>query len=457
MAVASTPLSNIHRRSDFVENTSFSRLPCSAGRPHVAACPLSIWRTGTVALLLLAQIACGETSEGADGGSAGDTADTTKAAAGPFDPADCDSTGPLLLDRGDKGGLGSFCVVNGDLYITQEVGKAAIDDATLDQLQHIREVKGSVYITGTSAKALLGLAALETIGADLVVDDNDELQSLAGLDALTAIGHDLVIRGNLRLAQIGNFKALASVANGILLKDNQSLANLSGLDKIAKVDHSVTLEGNQKLLHVDGLGGLKHGGSNGITVVNNGQLQRLDGFTKLESAGEKLVVRDNGQLQKLGTFASLIKVDHVTIQNNDQLKRIDGFNKLSECKTLRVVSNALVEQLAGFAQLVNADEVYIQQQKSMQQLIAFANLTQAETLEISKNGNLTEMSFPKLHQLVSLTLKDNNAISNFGSLLALKYVQNLTICNNPQLSEAETDDFLKTLYKAPQKVTLECK
>ena len=383
--------------------------------------------------------------------------DAGKAAEAPFDPKDCDSDGPLLLDSGAVTGLTRYCVVNGDLYITQESGKAAIKDDALAQLRNIKTVKGSVYVTGGAMHALQGLAALETIGADLVIDDNDELQSLDGLQKLQKIGHDLVIRGNLRLATLAKLEALTKVANGLLVADNQSLAQLKGLDQLTAVAHSVTIKGNSKLQSLDGLSALQDAGTKGITVQNNAQLQHVKGLGALRFGGEKLTVRDNAQLQNISGVGGLEQVDHVELANNDQAKRIDGFNKLGELKTLLVEGNATMTQFSGFAQVKTADSIRVLSHRSMQQLIAFSNLTQAETLEIRDTATLTEMNFPKLHQLVTLIVRDNQALGNYGAFLALKYVQNLTICNNPKLTGNETDDFLKTLHKPPTKTVLECK
>ena len=116
----------------------------------------------------------------------------------------------------------------------------------------------------------------------------------------------------------------------------------------------------------------------------------------------------------------------------------------------------MLAQISGFSQLQSADIVRIAQHKSLQQLLAFSKLTQAELLEIRDNITLTEMNFPKLHQLVRLTVRDNGALSNWGAFLALKYVQILVICNNPQLTDQETSDFLKSLHKPPTKLTQEC-
>ena len=374
-----------------------------------------------------------------------------------FDPDNCNSGKSVVIDAGAFADGSAWCVIDGDLYITHESPKTAITDDTLEQLRHITTVKGSVYVSGTDAHALLGLRNLTSIGADLVIDDNDELQSLVGLEKLATIGHDLVVRGNIRLTDFAALKKLTTVTNGLLIEDNQSLQKIDGLKQISAVAHSVTIRSNTKLKHLNGLAALTDAGKVGVTIAKNNQLQHTVGLSKLESAGKLLLLQDNAQLAKLGTFANISKVDHVHIINNDQLARIDGFNKLAEIKTAKFESNAAVDQFAGFAQLKSADEIRLVGHKSMQQMLGFANLTQAVSLELRNNHTLTELKFNKLHQVVELTVRDNAALSNYGGFLALKYVKTLTLCGNPKLSESETTDFIKSLYSPPQKIVQVCK
>ena len=56
------------------------------------------------------------------------------------------------------------------------------------------QILGSVRIIGQGITNLNGLSVLTTIGGDLIMEDNQDLESVTGLNALTIIVATFVIR-----------------------------------------------------------------------------------------------------------------------------------------------------------------------------------------------------------------------------------------------------------------------
>jgi hypothetical protein len=90
--------------------------------------------------------------------------------------------------------------------------------------------------------------------------------------------------------------------------------------------------------------------------------------------------------------------------------------------------------------------------KSLQSMTGFANLAVAQNLLFEANPTLTQVRFDQLGTVNTLALVDNGAFPDFGGFLPLKNIAVLKICNNPQLTPKEVDDFVKSRHPPKPKV-----
>lgn len=96
----------------------------------------------------------------------------------------CGDDAPLALPAGKD------CKIEGNYRIDDA------RDLLLLYAAGCTEIAGSLIIGNTDLPSLQGLESLESIGDELVIENNDNLTNLQGLENLTSIGGDLSIRQN---------------------------------------------------------------------------------------------------------------------------------------------------------------------------------------------------------------------------------------------------------------------
>lgn len=96
----------------------------------------------------------------------------------------------LIEDMEDVEGLAGYPVVSGNLTINGSV-------TSLDGLQCLTTIEGSLVIGSTDLVTLDGLNSLETINSSLFITSNESLEDiLSGLESLTTIGGFMIISDN---------------------------------------------------------------------------------------------------------------------------------------------------------------------------------------------------------------------------------------------------------------------
>lgn len=140
------------------------------------------------------------------------------------------------------------------------------------------EITGSLFIgrtftspIPTDISSLTGLAAITSVGGNLVIQINNVLTSLSGLDAITSVGGYLDIFANTALTSLSGLGAITSISGDLFIQDNAVLINLSGLGAITSVEGK-------------------------LNILSNGSLNSLDGLDALILGGGPLDVRFNPQL-----------------------------------------------------------------------------------------------------------------------------------------------------------------
>lgn len=210
-------------------------------------------------------------------------------------------------------GLSQPCLPDGIQFTKQ----SQIDSFPINY-PNCTEIEGSVSIEGLSIQNLLGLNSIISIGGNLSIHANYNLESLNGLNNLHTIGGDLLIRSNFAIINLYGLENLSTVLGDLWLYNNtlQALDGLSRLDSIGgtfKISQSIELQDIQGIANLRFIGG-------SLEILGNDSLANLQGFEGLRIIGGHLEIYYN---EKLTSLIGLDNVDsigkYITIYGNYSL------------------------------------------------------------------------------------------------------------------------------------------
>ncbi len=241
--------------------------------------------------------------------------------------------------------------------------------ADLGPLAALRSVGGNVVITDNAELlALGGLSGLTNVGGNLYVGSNAELPSLAGLEALTQVGGTLTVQDGV-VTSLSALSALAQVGG---LSLSGAFADLTGLEGLTEVTGRVGLYGTDTFTSLAGLENLQTVG--GDLVLGDGlidisalaSLQTIGGafelsetyvtsLSALSAVASVADVRidDNVSLVALGgAFAQVTEISgDIVLSNNHNLLHLDGFDALTTLGGALWLSAVTVTDVTGFSNL----------------------------------------------------------------------------------------------------------
>jgi hypothetical protein len=153
--------------------------------------------------------------------------------------------------------------------------------------------------------SLSGLDALENVGGDLTIADNDSLVNLSGLNTLTTIEGSLAISGNERLEDLTGINNLNHIGGGLFIGQFSQYSNPS-------------------LTSLDGLGNLSTVGAS-LRINSNPSLESIAPLLNVTSIGNFLEIRGNEVLSSLSGLDNIDPntIESVTILYNSQLTECD--------------------------------------------------------------------------------------------------------------------------------------
>ncbi|MEE9349300.1 MAG: T9SS type A sorting domain-containing protein [Flavobacteriaceae bacterium] len=299
-------------------------------------------------------------------------------------------------------------------------------------------IKGVLIISGNDITDLSGLSKLTGVGEVFKISDCPELLNI-DFNNLEHVGTtdkpDLKITNNLKLKTIAINKLKRSLA--LIITDNPELTSIhfDKLESVGGSHHSIMrISNNNKLTSVnfdklDDVSGAGH--TKGLEMINNIALEELN-FPALHSA-------QNFQIGKNPKLHS-IKVDKLrndggnfhffSIYDNPELVSISACNMVGGSSTYSLLSNNPILNSLCFDSLKEMREIQIRD-SNLANLNTFQNLTTVTgNLTISNNPNLTDCSG-------LCNLLNNNGVSG-----------TITIENNP--SECSSQSEVATACNAPQ-------
>jgi len=284
--------------------------------------------------------------------------------------------------------------------------------SSLDGLQYLMEIGGSLRISNNSLTSLEGLSSLTTIGGDLSISANDSLRILADLPQLSTVNGSIILTQNPVLENIDLLAQLTKIGGRLSIDRNPTLSDCSiictlqekeiiagtisisnngfgcttleetinfcegincpvgefrintqeALDDFIEVYGACdTLEGNliitsntfqggTSISTLSGLNFLKYISGN-LRIERNNQLLTLEGLQSLSSIGGDLYLHQN---QQLTTLAALHNIDSVgrnlVIYEIDSLQTLMGLEQLVYIgNELQLVANESLENISALS------------------------------------------------------------------------------------------------------------
>lgn len=289
---------------------------------------------------------------------------------------------------------------SGDVtFFTQE----EIDSFQTDY-PNCNEIDSDIEINGTDITNLSGLSNITSIGGDLWIHSNSQLQSLSGLENVSSIEGKLWIIDNDAITNLIGLDNLSSVEGDLVISQNDNLQNLVGLGSLTSISQSLIIGGYEFGNEYDGIDNL---GS-------------LSGINNLESIGADFVIQWNSSL--------------VNFSGLENLLTIGGNFQLEECYAL--------ENFTGLEGLISiGGEMYLQEN------FALKSLSGLENLNVISNGlSIKATTLEDINSLSNLNTIDGELMIRYNSFLSdlsgldninANSISNLSIYNNDSLSNCE--------------------
>jgi hypothetical protein len=247
------------------------------------------------------------------------------------------------------------------------------------------DIYGKLTLQGSAVTSLAGLNGLNSVN-ELDLDHT----SLAAIDTKRPVGiyGKLTVTGNAKLTDLKQL-SFETASTGILIDGNAALVTLDplGLDQPAlqEVDGDIAITGNAALIAVPLKNVTKVTGA--VTISGNAVVKIAD-LSKLATTGH-VELADNPQLTSLTGFAATTITGDFAVRNNAALTTLGTMSAL-----YRVTGNLTIDNNAALANLA-----------AFTTSIKFVD----QTLTITNNQKLSDLGALKHLQLVGAISITNNA------------------------------------------------
>ncbi len=183
-------------------------------------------------------------------------------------------------------------------------------------------VEGGVTIDGVaSLQNLKPLSRLRSIGGELAVKNNSQLESLEGLDSLRSV-LALHIENNDQLEDLRGLESLDGPIAKFNLWSNENIETLAGLGPVRSVavDEVPTMR---------------------IDIYSNQNLKDIDAFHHMQDLGKNgaFYLRENPSLRSVAALDRLTRLSSIRVTDNSSLETIEGFSSLERAYGMIVEDN----------------------------------------------------------------------------------------------------------------------
>lgn len=281
-------------------------------------------------------------------------------------------------------------------------------------------IDGYLAIAGEDITDLTPLYSLKEVKGNLNIWNNSNLTNLEGLNNLTSVG-SLTIRSNPLLESLSPLSNLSGdKLEFIFLKENESLLNLVGLEGITGVDQ-LLIEKNSSLQTLNGLDNLNI--SRGDFIISeNPSLLTLAALSSLQTVKEIFRINKNDGLINLQGLEGITSANSLQIIQNANIQTLEGLNNLTFVENrLDVTDNPLLQNLNGLDNLVSVGTIFgVQRNATLTDISSLSKLNSSRDLVIFYNHSLTNLNgLENLSQLVNLTISNNIVLTDCCSIQPL--------------------------------------
>lgn len=241
-------------------------------------------------------------------------------------------------------GFNSLSFVGGDFLLEQF--------ASLSGFANLKTVSRSMTIRFCSDFILDDFNALEVIGKDLLITNNNEgLESITGFNALINIYEDLVIQDNAVIMEINGFNNLQEVHANLRIRDNSALMDITGFTSLHTVGDNTELSSNHNLNSISGLENLDTiVGS--LNLQDNFILSDIIGPDNISFIGEDLTIRMMSSLLDLNFLSNVNgQLREIEIEDNMSLNSFNGLQNITTLDGALIINNNM--QLSDIDALEN--------------------------------------------------------------------------------------------------------
>ncbi|WP_181234219.1 hypothetical protein [Enhygromyxa salina] len=270
---------------------------------------------------------------------------------------------------------------------------------------------------------------VEQVLGDLTIGPTTQLISLDMLANLREVGGTIYVSGNFSLTSLEGLEQLERV-DWLHVRRNDNLGDLHGLESLATVDH-ITISKNAGMTSLAGLP--DHIAPTALEVADNDLLPSLDGLPlfSLPTTGNAIAIEieDNSSLVDLSGLSDCCASQHasVLIDGNQALTDLDGLEGFLRLESLRLYDNLNLASLDGLENLIDVQTLAVKYdhcqqnaQASLVDLSQATSLASVNVLELEWIGSLTSLDgLEALTELSKLVVR-NNASLPWADVLALE-------------------------------------
>lgn len=157
------------------------------------------------------------------------------------------------------------------------------------------KVTGNLLIHGFEDQTITnleGLSNLSSIGGNLEIWVNNNLESLEGLESITSIEGNLYILENQALTNLTGLDGIISIGGSFILNNNDALISLDGLSNLTSVEGEFRVFWNDVLTSFNDLDAITSIGGD-LSIWDNDNLINLNGLETLTTLGGNLYIGRN--------------------------------------------------------------------------------------------------------------------------------------------------------------------
>jgi hypothetical protein len=293
----------------------------------------------------------------------------------------------------------------------------ATDPSTLEQLEGVQCLIGSLTVRGNRIEDLSALRALRVVSGSVTILRTPLIERLTDLDGLEHVGVELIVDQLPGRAEMDLFPSLR-FAQSVWITSIVKVQRLGGFDDLEQAN-SIRFTNMHQLRFI--------AGSDGGPVAE-----------RIEQTGE-LSLQLLPQLEAVAGFGALRSIGSVTLNGVGAVALGDAFEQLRELSSLWMNATQMTEwtlprlELAGSLTFSQNPELLA---------IELDALHTADSVSVWSNPALTRVAMPGLTQLRWLALTTNAALAELRFDALQEIYEDLTVTSNAVLSACAVEALL---------------